>query len=83
MLILRKLLSNADSVPNTETSQHSDSNWLSTLSALTELQNLIGAQIFLQQVEQKNQANIAASARFNLVQGDYYDKLVTDHLRCL
>ncbi len=83
MLILRKLLSNTDSVPNTETSQHSDSNWLSTLSALTELQNLIGAQIILQQVEQKNQANIAASARFNLIQSDYYDKLVRDHLRCL
>lgn len=71
------------SAPNAETSQHSNSNRLSTLNALTELQNLIGGQTILQQVKQKNQANTATSARFNLVQGDYYDKLVTDHLRCL
>ena len=71
------------SVPNAETGQYSSSNWLLTLNALTELQNLIGGQTILQQVNQKNQANIATSARFNLVQGDHYDKLVTDHLRCL
>lgn len=71
------------SAPNAETSQHSNSSELSTLNALTELQNLIGGQTILQQVKQKNQADIAISARFNLVQGDYYDKLVTDHLRCL
>ncbi len=71
------------SAPNAETSQHSNSSELSTLNALTELQNLIGGQTILQQVKQKNQADIAISARFNLAQGDYYDKLVTDHLRCL
>ena len=69
--------------PDAATIQHSNSNWLSTLGQLTELQNLIGGQTILQQVKQKNQADIAISARFNLVQGDYYDKLITDHLRCL
>lgn len=69
--------------PDTETSQHSNINLLSALNSLTELQNLIGGQTILQQVKQKKQANIATSARFNLVQGDYYDRLVTDHLRCL
>ena len=71
------------SAPDTATIQHSNSNWLLTLNALTELQRLIGGQTILQQVKQKNQADIAISARFNLAQGDYYDKLVTDHLRCL
>ena len=71
------------STPDIATIQHSNSNWLSTLGQLTELQNLIGGQTILQQVKQKNQADIAISARFNLVQGDYYDKLITDHLRCL
>lgn len=69
--------------PGTETSQHSNINLLLALNSLTEQQNLIGGQTILQQVKQKKQADIATSARFNLVQGDYYDKLVTDHLRCL
>jgi len=71
------------SAPETETSQHSNINLLSALSSSAELQNLIGGQTILQQVKQKKQADIATSARFNLVQGDYYDQLVTDHLRCL
>ena len=71
------------SAPDTATIQYSNSNWLLTLNALTELQRLIGGQTILQQVKQKNQADIAISARFNLAQGDYYDKLITDHLRCL
>lgn len=71
------------SAPNVEAGQHSNSNSPPTLNPLTEMQNLIGGQTILQQVKQKYQANIADSARFNLVQGDYYDKLVTDHLRCL
>ena len=71
------------SAPNTDTNQHSNINWLSALNSLTELQNLIGGQTILQQVKEKSQANTATSARFNLVQGDYYDNLVTDHLRCL
>ncbi len=71
------------SAPDAAAIQHSNDNWLSTLSQLTGLQNLIGGQTILQQVKQKNQADIAISARFNLVQGDYYDKLITDHLRCL
>ncbi len=69
--------------PDTETSQHSNINLLSALNSLTEQQNLIGGQTILQQVKQKKQADIATSVRFNLAQGDYYDKLVTDHLRCL
>lgn len=71
------------SAPDTAAIQHSNSNWLSALGQLAELQNLIGGQTILQQVKQKNQADIAISARFNLIQGDYYDKLITDHLRCL
>ncbi len=68
--------------PNIETSQHSDV-WPSDLKKLIELQNLAGGQTILQQIEQKKQANIAASAGFDLVQGDYYEKLVTDPLECL
>ncbi len=71
------------SAPDTATIQYSNSNWLSTLDQLTELQHLIGGQTILQQVKQKNQADIATTAHFNLIQGDYYDKLITDHLRCL
>ena len=71
------------SAPDTATIQHSNSNWLSTLGQLTELQHLICGQTILQQVKQKNQADIATTAHFNLIQGDYYDKLITDHLRCL
>jgi len=63
--------------PNIEISQHSDV-WPSDLKKLIELQNLAGGQTILQQIEQKKQANIAASAGFDLVQGDYYEKLVTE-----
>ena len=66
------------SAPEIETSQYSNINLLSTLNSLTELQHLIGGQIILQQVKQKEQADIGSSARFNLVQGDYYEKLVAD-----
>jgi EAL domain-containing protein (putative c-di-GMP-specific phosphodiesterase class I) len=57
--------------------------WLPALKALIKSQHLTGGQTVLQQVNEKEQANIAATAGSELVQGDYYDKLVTDHLRCL
>ncbi|SFD98207.1 EAL domain-containing protein [Nitrosomonas sp. Nm166] len=69
--------------PHIETIRHSDAIWLSDLKKLTELQNLTGGQAILQQVNQKEQANIVASAGFELVQGDYHDRQFTDHLRCL
>ena len=64
--------------PNIETIRHSDAIWLSDFKKLTELQNLTGGQTILQQVEQKEQANIDASVRFDLVQGNYYEKLITE-----
>jgi EAL domain-containing protein (putative c-di-GMP-specific phosphodiesterase class I) len=65
---------------NIGTNQHSNAIWLPDLKKLIELQNLAGGQTILQQVEQKEQADIAASAGFDLVQGDYYEKLVEKSL---
>ncbi|MER2511948.1 MAG: hypothetical protein ABTQ25_05960 [Nitrosomonas ureae] len=69
--------------PNTATHQNSDISWSETLKPLTKLQNLHEGKTILQQVKNEKQADIAASVKFDLVQGDYYDKLITDHLRCL
>ncbi|SEG02914.1 hypothetical protein [Nitrosomonas ureae] len=69
--------------PNTETDQNSGVIWSETLNPLTELQNPHGGKTILQQVKNEKQADIAASVKFDLVQGDHYDKLITDHLRCL
>lgn len=71
------------STPSVETIRHSNVIWLSALKTLIKSQNLAGGQTILQQINQKEQANIAATVGSELVQGDYYDKLVTDHLRCL
>lgn len=68
--------------PNIEAIPHSNAIWLADFKKLAELQNLTGGQTILQQVKQKEQANIAASVKFDLVQGDYYENLVTDHLEC-
>lgn len=59
-----------------------DNAWPSALSALTELVALVGGKTILQQVDQKEQAFIVNRMKFDLVQGKYYDKLSTDHLRC-
>mgnify|MGYP006363094571 FL=1 len=69
--------------PSPEMIQHSTSIWLSSLKGLIELQHLIGGQTILQHVNKKEQANIALTSGFGLVQGDYYERLITDHLRCL
>lgn len=69
--------------PNIETRRHSNVIWPEIFKPLIELHNLFGGQTILQQVEEKEQANIAVSAGFEWVQGDYYEKLITDHLRCL
>lgn len=69
--------------PDIATNLYSDMSWPGTLKPLTELQNIQGGKTILQQVKNEKQADIAASAEFDLVQGDYYDKLITDHLRCL
>lgn len=65
--------------PNVEATRHSNAIWLSDLKKLIELHNLKGGQTILQQVSQKEQADMAASAGFELVQGDYYDKQVSEH----
>lgn len=57
--------------------------WPSALRALKELQDLSGGQTILQQVDRQDQAFIVSTVGFDLVQGNYYDKLATDHLRCL
>lgn len=62
---------------NIGTTQHSDAIRLSDLERLIELQKLSGGQTLLQQIEQQEQADIA-SAKLDLVQGDYYEKLVTE-----
>lgn len=57
--------------------------WPSALRALKDLQDLVGGQTILQQIDQKEQAFSVSAVGFNLVQGSYYDKLSIDHLRCL
>ncbi len=57
--------------------------WPSALSALKDLQGLVGGQTILQQVNRKQQAFIAPTAGFDLVQGLYFDKLSEDYLRCM
>ncbi len=69
--------------PNIEMIQHSSNIWSSSLKALVELQYLTGGQTILEHVERKEQAHIATTTKFGLVQGDYYERLITDHLRCL
>jgi EAL domain-containing protein (putative c-di-GMP-specific phosphodiesterase class I) len=59
------------------------SNWGQALKSLLAFQELHGGQTVMQQVEHEEHAAIAEAAGFNLVQGHYYDKLATDHLRCL
>ncbi len=71
------------SAPNVEMIKHSSNIWSPSLKALVELQYLIGGQTILEHVEQKEQAHIATTTGFGLVQGDYYERLITDHLRCL
>ena len=71
------------SAPGTESAVGGEVTWPSALKSLAEMQSLIGGQIILQQVEQKEQAFIVSTVGFDLVQGSYFDKLSTDHLRCL
>lgn len=71
------------SAPGAEPENDGSSVWGPALKSLLELQELHGGQTVIQQVEHKYQASIAATAGFNLVQGRYFDRLATDHLRCL
>lgn len=64
--------------PNTEIRRHSNANWPAIFKPLIELHHLSGGQTILQQIEDKEQANIAASAGVELVQGDYYEKRVAE-----
>jgi len=56
--------------------------WPYFLEALKDLANMIGSQIILQQVDKPEQAAVAESLNFKLVQGRYYDQLVADDYRC-
>jgi len=60
-----------------------DPFWPSALKSLAELQRLLGGQTLLQQVDHQEQAWIAPSIGIDLIQGQYCDKVVVDHLRCL
>ena len=66
--------------PTIETIQHLDTMWLSDLKKLIELQNAIGGQTVLQQVNQKEQADVATSIGFELVQGNYYLTQINDYV---
>ncbi len=55
----------------------------SALATLKELQNLVGGQAILQQVNGREQAAAASALAFDLVQGSYFDKLSEDYLRCM
>jgi len=57
--------------------------WPSALKALKELQDLSGGHTILQRVDRQDQAFIVSTVGFDLVQGNYYNKLATDQLRCL
>ena len=65
------------------TSLDSDIIWPSALKSLKELINLLHGQTILQKLNKQEQLFIASSVGFDLVQGDYFDKLAVDHLRCL
>lgn len=57
--------------------------WPSALATLKGLQELNGGQYLVQAVDKEEQAFVASGIGFGLVQGDYYDRLTVDHLRCL
>ena len=57
--------------------------WPSALKSLKELIDLLHGQTILQKLNKQEQVFIASTVGFDLVQGDYYDKLAVDHLRCL
>ncbi len=59
--------------PNLESGRNSNVIWPAIFKPLIELHSLKGGQTILQQVEQKEQADIAASSAFELVQGGYYE----------
>jgi len=52
--------------------------WPYFLEALKDLAGMVGSQIILQQVDKPEQAVVAESLDFKLVQGQYYDQLVND-----
>ena len=69
--------------PAGEATRELSTIWQSAIKTLVKSQKLNGGQTILQQVEHKKQADITAIANPELVQGSYYDRLATDHLRCL
>ncbi|CAA9890354.1 conserved hypothetical protein [Candidatus Methylobacter favarea] len=69
--------------PAAEIIESSSSALQSAIKPLINLQKQLGGLSIIEHVEQKEQAFMVETAGFNLVQGCYYDKLATDHLRCL
>ncbi len=55
--------------------------WPYFLEALKDLAGMIGSQIILQQADKPEQAVVAERLDFKLVQGRYYDQLVSDDYR--
>ena len=53
--------------------------WHSGLNILRDLQDLVGGQTILQQVNRKEQAALATELAFDLVQGHFYDKVSLDY----
>ncbi len=69
--------------PDKQVNNFSPEAWLKTVKSLQQNQVTHDGQIIFERVTDREQANLVDSAKINLVQGDYYDKLETDHLRCL
>lgn len=62
---------------------NSESNWYNTLNNLKDLLDRVGGRTIMRHIHQKEQALVALNAGFDFIEGNYYDTLVTDDLRCL
>ncbi len=69
--------------PDNKVNNFSPEVWLKTATSLRQNQDAHDGQIIFERVAHKEQADLVESTKISLVQGEYYDKLETDHLRCL
>lgn len=69
--------------PDNKSNDSSPETWLKAVKTLQQNQSTYNGQIVLERVVDKEQVNWLDLAKVNLVQGEYYDKLETDHFRCL
>lgn len=71
-------------VPNfNDTPFDNQSYWYSNLHELKTLLDKSGGKTIMRHIHKKEHALIALNAGFDLVEGNYYDALATDSLRCL